>query len=68
MARVLIVDDDETVARVVVSFLLIPRYFAGDLFTAYQLIEKRFGHGLKIFTAALFLLSRALAETRNRPK
>jgi solute:Na+ symporter, SSS family len=50
------------VARVVVSFLLIPRYFAGDLFTAYQLIEQRFGHGLKIFTAALFLLSRALAE------
>lgn len=29
------------VARVVISFLLIPRYFAGNLFTAYQLIENR---------------------------
>ena len=50
------------VARVVVSFLLIPRYFAGDLYTAYQLIERRFGHGLRLFTAGLFLLTRALAE------
>ena len=50
------------VARVVVSFVLIPRYFAGELFTAYQLIERRFGRGLKIFTAGLFLSTRALAE------
>jgi solute:Na+ symporter, SSS family len=50
------------VGRVVVSFLLIPRYFAGELFTAYQLIERRFGPRLKVFTAGLFLSSRALAE------
>ncbi|HET9178083.1 MAG TPA: sodium:solute symporter, partial [Terriglobia bacterium] len=50
------------VARVVVSFILIPKYFAGELFTAYQLIERRFGRGLKVFTAGLFLGSRALAE------
>ena len=50
------------VARVVVSFILIPRYFSGDLFTAYQFVERRFGRGLKLFTAALFLSTRALAE------
>ncbi len=50
------------VARVLVSFILIPRYFAGELYTAYQLIEQRFGRGMKIFTAALFLITRALAE------
>jgi solute:Na+ symporter, SSS family len=50
------------VARVVVSFVLIPKYFAGELYTAYQLIEKRFGRPLKVFTAALFLVTRALAE------
>ncbi|HZP00438.1 MAG TPA: sodium:solute symporter [Terriglobia bacterium] len=50
------------VARVVVSLLLIPRYFAGEIFTAYQLIEQRFGSGMKVFTAALFLATRALAE------
>lgn len=50
------------VARVVVSFVLIPKYFAGELYTAYQLIERRFGRGLKVLTAGLFLGSRALAE------
>ncbi len=50
------------VARVVVSLLLIPRYFAGELFTAYQLVERRFGQRLKLFAAGLFLVTRALAE------
>ena len=50
------------VGRVVVSFALIPRYFAGEMFTAYQLIEQRFGRALKVFTGALFLTTRALAE------
>lgn len=50
------------VARVVVSFVLIPKYFAGELYTAYQLIERRFGRTLKVFTAGLFLTTRALAE------
>ncbi len=50
------------VARVVVSFVLIPKYFAGEIFTAYQFIERRFGRVLKVFTAGLFLSTRALAE------
>ncbi|MGC9998078.1 MAG: sodium:solute symporter [Terriglobia bacterium] len=50
------------VGRVVVSFALIPRYFAGEMFTAYQLIEQRFGRVLKLFTSGLFLTTRALAE------
>lgn len=50
------------VGRVVVSFVLIPRYFSGNLFTAYQFVERRFGRAVKLFTAALFLLTRALAE------
>ena len=50
------------VGRVVVSLALIPRYFAGEIFTAYQLIDQRFGRVLKIFTSGLFLTTRALAE------
>jgi solute:Na+ symporter, SSS family len=50
------------VARVIVSFVLLPRYFAGELFTAYQFVERRFGRNLKVFTAGLFLSTRALAE------
>src|ERR671926_1479748 len=30
------------VGRVVISFLFIPQYFRGELFTAYQLIDRRF--------------------------
>ncbi|MGA2631621.1 MAG: sodium:solute symporter [Terriglobia bacterium] len=50
------------VARFVVAVILIPRYFAGEIYTAYQLIEQRFGRGLRTLTAALFLVTRALAE------
>ncbi len=50
------------VGRVIISFLLIPHYFRGDLFTAYQLIERRFGQRLRSLTAGLFLITRAAAE------
>src|SRR5215469_2400501 len=50
------------VGRVIISFVLLPHYFRGDLYTAYQLIEKRFGPRLRSLTAGLFLLTRAAAE------
>src|SRR5580692_8097242 len=50
------------VGRVIISFVLLPHYFRGDLFTAYQLIERRFGPELRTVTAGLFLLTRTAAE------
>jgi SSS family transporter len=50
------------VGRVVISFVLLPHYFRGDLYTAYELIEGRFGRGLRSLTAGLFLLTRTAAE------
>jgi Na+/proline symporter len=50
------------VGRVIISYLLLPHYFRGDLFTAYQLIERRFGGRLRSLTAGLFLVTRAAAE------
>ncbi len=50
------------VGRIVISFVLLPHYFRGDLYTAYELIERRFGPGLRSLTAGLFLLTRAAAE------
>src|SRR5205807_3437277 len=50
------------VGRVIISFVLLPHYFRGDLYTAYQLIERRFGTRLRTVTASLFLLTRAAAE------
>jgi SSS family solute:Na+ symporter len=48
--------------RVIISFILLPHYFRGDLYTAYELIERRFGGTLRSLTAGLFLLTRAAAE------
>lgn len=50
------------VGRFVISFLFLPHYFRGDLYTAYELIERRFGRALRSTTAGLFLLTRAAAE------
>jgi SSS family transporter len=50
------------VGRIIISFVLLPHYFRGDLYTAYQLIERRFGPQLRTVTAVLFLLTRAAAE------
>ncbi len=48
--------------RVIISFVLLPHYFRGDLYTAYELIERRFGRKLRSLTAGLFLVTRAAAE------
>ena len=50
------------VGRIIISVVLLPHYFRGDLYTAYQLIERRFGTRLRTLTASLFLLTRAAAE------
>ena len=50
------------IGRLVVSFLFIPQYFRGELVTAYQLMERRFGARLRALTAGIFLITRAAAE------
>jgi SSS family solute:Na+ symporter len=50
------------VARIIISGLLIPAYFRGDLLTAYELLRRRFGPKTKNVAASLFLVMRALAE------
>lgn len=50
------------VGRIVVCVAFLPRYFRGELLTAYQLIGQRFGPRLHRVTALLFLLMRAAAE------
>src|SRR5690349_19083400 len=48
--------------RVVISLILIPQYFRGEMFTAYQLIDRRFGAVLHRVTATVFLVLRSAAE------
>src|SRR5437879_5801113 len=50
------------VGRVVLTLVFLPQYFRGEFYTAYQLIEKRFGPRMKSIAATTFLITRALAE------
>jgi len=49
--------------RSAVALLLLPRYFRGELATAYALLETRFGVATRRFTSAIFMLTRLLADS-----
>jgi len=48
--------------RFVVVFLFLPHYFRGELFTAYQVLDRRFGGATKQTASLLFLVTRNLAD------
>lgn len=50
------------VGRVLVSALFIPAYFRGDLFTSYELLDRRFGPAVKNVAAVIFMITRTLAD------
>ena len=50
------------VGRVLIVLLFLPRYFRGEMFTAYALIERRFGTRMRAVAASTFLVTRAVAE------
>ncbi|MFN2445807.1 MAG: sodium:solute symporter [Vicinamibacterales bacterium] len=50
------------IGRLLVSALFIPAYFRGDLFTSYELLQRRFGTSVKALSASIFLLTRSLAD------
>ena len=45
-----------------ISALFLPQYFRGEMFTAYELMRRRFGERIRRLTAGTFLVLRALAE------
>ncbi len=49
-------------ARIVISVVFLPQYFRGEMYTAYELMRRRFGERIRRLTAGLFLVLRALAE------
>ncbi|MBA3271265.1 MAG: sodium/solute symporter [Acidobacteria bacterium] len=50
------------IGRIIVSVLFIPAYFRGDLFTSYELLQRRFGTRVKTLAAIIFLITRSLAD------
>jgi len=51
------------VGRIVVSFVLLPRYFQGELVTAYALLERRFGLQTRRFASITFMVTRAFGDS-----
>ncbi|HEX6250707.1 MAG TPA: sodium:solute symporter [Gemmatimonadaceae bacterium] len=49
--------------RIVISFTLLPRYYHGELVTAYALLERRFGVATRRFASIVFMLTRAFADS-----
>ena len=50
------------VGRVLVSLLFIPAYFRGELYTSYELLQRRFGAPVKNAAAVIFLATRTFAD------
>ncbi len=50
------------IGRFVVAYLLLPRYFEGELYTAYEVLDRRFGGATKQVASALFIITRSLAD------
>jgi solute:Na+ symporter, SSS family len=48
--------------RLLISVLFIPAYFRGELYTSYELLQRRFGAPVKNIAAAIFLVTRTLAD------
>jgi SSS family transporter len=51
------------IGRIVVSFVLLPAYFSGEISTAYALLEKRFGVATRRFASLIFMVTRVMAAS-----
>jgi len=48
--------------RLLIAVVLLPAYFSGDLYTSYELLQRRFGGAVRSACAGLFLCYRTLAD------
>ena len=50
------------IGRLVVAFVLLPRYYRGEMTTAYEYLGQRFGRGMQSTASVAFILTRLLAD------
>lgn len=48
--------------RIMVSLFFLPKYYEGNLSTAYQFLEQRFGAAMRNATSTTFMITRLLAD------
>jgi SSS family solute:Na+ symporter len=51
------------IGRTVIAYTLLPRYYQGELVTAYALLEKRFGAATRRFASIIFMVTRAFGDS-----
>ncbi|HEU4565258.1 MAG TPA: sodium:solute symporter [Gemmatimonadaceae bacterium] len=49
--------------RIVIAYTLLPRYYEGELVTAYALLERRFGLATRRFASIVFMATRAFGDS-----
>ncbi len=50
------------IGRIIVAIWFLPAYVQGELTTAYQFLEKRFGAGMRKAASSTFIITRLLAD------
>jgi solute:Na+ symporter, SSS family len=50
------------VGRLIVVLFFLPSYFRGQLFTAYEVLHRRFGQATRQVSSLLFLMTRSVAD------
>src|SRR5262245_6611369 len=51
------------IGRIVLAYTLLPRYYEGNLVTAYALLEQRFGLATRRFASIVFMVTRGMADS-----
>ena len=49
--------------RIVIAYTLLPRYYEGELVTAYAMLEHRFGLATRRFASIVFMATRAFGDS-----
>jgi len=50
------------IGRIIVALVFLPRYYEGELSTAYQFLANRFGPSMRNVTSTTFMVTRLLAD------
>lgn len=50
------------IGRIAVAYILLPKYYQGEISTVYTFLEKRFGKKLRTFASVIFLVTRVASD------
>lgn len=50
------------IGRIAVAYILLPKYYQGEISTVYTFLEKRFGKKIRTFASVVFLVTRVASD------